>query len=207
MSRFIPAAVFLFCLFVSGLTLAQEDDMTGDEDQPAAAAPVAPGDETIAINPEAIGNDAGYAEAVKALSPEQQQYLSYLDDELAKVMEPNLQIVDMAGKLSYCMHNGQIGAAEKKNYAIAFISFRDQHNEIQADLWARHQALRDKATYIDRALLDNHAEFQAKSMLVMSGKMMQAAEKSGSYEKTDCKQVRATLDAMPPPASLQPQQQ
>lgn len=205
---------FLLAVFlVAGLLQAtpvfaqSDDDEGGDADQPAVSAPQQPGEATIAVDPSEIGNDDGYAEAVQKLSPEQQQYLQYLDSELAKVIEPNLVIADMAGKLNHCLHNGQIGADERKKYALAFISFEEQHQQAENDLWARHQALRDKATFIDHDLLEKHANFQAKSMIVMSGKMLQSAEKNGNYDKTDCGDVRNTLDALPPPSSVPQEQQ
>jgi len=205
MRHFIIALILAFGLLQAAPALAQVDDEGGDGDQPAAMAPQQSTDDTIAINPSDVGNDDGYAEVVQNLTPEQQQYLQYLDNELAKVIEPNLVIADMAGKLNFCMHNGQIGNDERKKYALAFISFEEQHQQAENDLWARHRALRDKATFIDHDLLEKHANFQAKSMIVMSGKMLQSAEKNGNYDKTDCGDVRSTLDALPPPTSV-PQQ-
>jgi len=152
-------------------------------------------DQTITINPGALGNDKPYQAALKQLTPEQQQILGKMDDDAVKTMEPDIQVLDMAAKLHYCFQSGKIPQGQQKEYATDFVAFQGMAKQAQQPMLEQQSAARDQITFMDRQLLEDHAKYQSGVMLAMAGQLMQQAEKKGSFQKTDCAEVQQKLDA------------
>ena len=177
----LPAAALLCLLALTpAAAMAQEEGGQG----------------TIAIDPSKLGDDTAYQQALSQLTPEQQEQLKNMDTEDAKEVEPDLQVLNMAAKLNYCFQSGKIGAADKKQYATDFISFQQMAAAAKQPLTEAHAAARMQVTFMDQNLLAEHADYHAKLLLTLAGQVMQSAEKKGSFQSTDCEDVKQKLDAV-----------
>ncbi|MDE1151183.1 MAG: hypothetical protein PW788_01495 [Micavibrio sp.] len=196
----VAAALTLMHFSASAAIYPVQYEAPGADDGTAAEAPQAGGagadpDTTITINSAALGDDRPYQAALKTLSPQQQQLLGKLDDDAVKTVEPDIQVLDMAGKLHYCFQSGKIAADQQKEYATAFLAFQGMAKAAQQPLLEQQSGMRDQVTFMDRQLLEDHAKYQSNMMLAMAGQLMQVAEKKGGFQKTDCAEVQQKLDA------------
>ncbi len=181
MSLRLPAAALVCLLALAPLGAVAQD---------------AGGQGTIAIDPSKLGDDTAYQAALQQLTPEQQEQLKNMDTEDAKEVEPDLQVLNMAAKLNYCFQSGKIGADEKKQYATDFVGFQQMAAAAKQPLTEAHAAARMQVTFMDQDLLAQHADYHAKLLLTLAGQVMQAAEKKGSFQSTDCEDVKQKLSAV-----------
>lgn len=135
-----------------------------------------------------------YEAALTGLTQEQRDYLSYLNKEFAKTMDPDVRILSLAAKLEYCSKTDQDISKDTPRYVQAFTAWRDYRNGEQERLWREHQVLREKADFIDRKILDDYFFAQSKMMLQLAFGMIKAAQKAESYKPEDCAEIKEILE-------------
>ena len=188
----VSAFAFMACLSLPAPGFAQEQ-----KDAPATTPPAAEAQATPPmpqIDPKLAHADDAYSRATAKLTKEQLATLGALEQDFAEKMEPEIRTLTMAAQLNYCLTSDADVGADKDKYFKEMDAFSAQSLAEGKKLMAENVAQRDKITFIDRKVLDDHMAFHEKLMIVLSAQMLQAQQQAGGFAKTNCNGVTKTLD-------------